>query len=173
MKRGLDRIIGMSDAIFAFSLTLLAADLIVPDLSAVNSFQASNDLIQEIPRFLYFLLTFMITWAYFWSKHHRVFRFIRRYDDVLIRLNMFFLLFILLMPFITKVINEHSGIQIAVIIAALGYAARGIWQVSCGTTLQPITGWSIQRSRTIMSKIPLLRTISARLYSPFQSCSRL
>ncbi len=123
-ERGLDRIIGMSDAIFAFSLTLLAADLIVPDLSAVNSFQLSNDLIQEIPRFLYFLLTFMITWAY-WSKHHRVFRFIRRYDDVLIRLNMFFLLFILLMPFITKVINEHSGIQIAVIIAALGYAAPG------------------------------------------------
>ncbi|MDD1727937.1 MAG: DUF1211 domain-containing protein, partial [Methanospirillum sp.] len=123
-EKGLDRIIGMSDAIFAFSLTLLAADLIVPDLSAVNSFQLSNDLIQEIPRFLYFLLTFLITWAY-WVKHHRVFRFIRRYDDVLIRLNMFFLLFILLMPFITKVINEHSGIQIAVIIAALGYAAPG------------------------------------------------
>jgi len=123
-EKGLDRIIGISDAIFAFSLTLLAADLIVPNLASTGSLQFSKELIDEIPRFFYFILTFLITWAY-WAKHHRIFRFIRRYDDVLIRLNMFFLFFILLMPFITKVINQHSSIQIAVIIAAIGYAAPG------------------------------------------------
>nr|WP_319539388.1 TMEM175 family protein [uncultured Methanospirillum sp.] len=123
-EKGLDRIINISDAIFAFSLTLLAADLIVPDLNGISSLQFSEELLGEIPKFLYFILTFLITWAY-WIKHHRIFRFIKRYDDILVRLNMFFLLFIVLMPFITKVINEHSSIQIAVIIAAIGYAAPG------------------------------------------------
>ncbi len=123
-EKGLERIVNISDAIFAFSLTLLAADLIVPDISGITSLQLSNELVSEIPKFLYFLLTFLITWAY-WTKHHKIFRFIKRYDDVLIRLNMFFLLFIVLMPFITKVINEHSNIQLAVIFAAIGYAAPG------------------------------------------------
>jgi len=43
------------------------------------------------------------------------------------RLNTFFLLFIIMMPFVTKLINEYGHIQLAVIIAALGYAAPGIF----------------------------------------------
>jgi uncharacterized membrane protein len=51
------------------------------------------------------------------------------------RLNMLFLLFITLMPFITKLINEHGHTQVAVVIAAVGYAIPGfllgmIWHYS-------------------------------------------
>lgn len=123
-ERGLDRIISLSDAVFAFALTLLTVDLVVPELQGGQTSLLMQDLMDEYTRFLYFLLTFFITGAY-WTSHHRIFRFINRYDGVLMRLNMFFLLFITLMPFITKLISEYGHIQSVVIIAAIGYAAPG------------------------------------------------
>lgn len=124
-EKGLDRIIGLSDGVFAFSLTLLAIDLVVPDLQKAQDTLLYQGLMDESFRFLSFFLTFIITGAY-WSNHHRLFRFITRYDGILMRMNMFFLLFIILMPFITKLINEYGHLQLAVIIAALGYAAPGL-----------------------------------------------
>ncbi|MCA1916908.1 TMEM175 family protein [Methanospirillum hungatei] len=124
-RRGLDRIIGISDAVFAFSLTLLAIDLVVPDLQKQQDALLVQGLADEYSRFLYFFLTFIITAAY-WSNHHRIFRFIVGYDGILMRLNTFFLLFIIMMPFVTKLINEYGHLQIAVIIAAIGYAAPGL-----------------------------------------------
>ena len=145
-ERGLDRIIGISDGVFAFSLTLLALDLVVPDLMSEQSGLLMNSLLDESTRFLYFFLTFIITSAY-WSSHHRIFRFIRRYDGILMRLNIFFLLFITLMPFITKLINEHGHIQDAVIIAAIGYAIPGF-------LLALIWHYSSLNYRLIDSRIP-------------------
>lgn len=123
-ERGLDRIINLSDAVFAFSMTLLAADLVVPD--GGDAALLSQGIFGEIPRFIYFFMTFFITAAY-WGSHHRIFRFIRRYDDTLMRLNMFVLVGIILMPFITKLINGHGSDQLFVIIAAIGYAAPGLF----------------------------------------------
>ncbi len=124
-RRGLDRIISISDAVFAFSLTLLAVDLVVPDLQKQQDALLVQGLVDEYSRFLYFFLTFIITAAY-WSSHHRIFRFIIGYDGILMRLNTFFLLFIIMMPFVTKLINEYGHIQLAVMIAALGYASPGV-----------------------------------------------
>lgn len=123
-ERGLDRIINLSDAVFAFSLTLLTVDLIVPDLQGSQTSLLIQDLMAEYSRFLYFLLTFFITASY-WTAHHRIFRFIKRYDSILMRLNLYFLLFITLMPFITKLISEFGHVQAAVIISAIGYAVPG------------------------------------------------
>ncbi len=124
-ERALDRIISLSDAVFAFSLTLQAVDLIVPELKPGEISQLSSQLLGEWPRFVYFLLTFLITGA-FWFSHHRTFRFIRRYDDMLMRLNLYYLLFIVVMPFTTKLLNEYGQVQITVIIAALSYAIPGL-----------------------------------------------
>jgi len=124
-KRGLDRIINISDAVFAFSLTLLAADLVVPNLQKQQDTLLYHGLVDEYSRFLYFILTFIITAAY-WTNHHRIFRFIIGYDGILMRLNTVFLLFIIMMPFVTKLINEYGHLQLAVIVAALGYATPGL-----------------------------------------------
>jgi uncharacterized membrane protein len=123
IERGLDRIIALSDCVFAFSLTLLALDLVIPE--SLDAGYITDNLVSELPRFIYFFMTFFITAAY-WGSHHRIFRFICSYDDMLMRLNMFLLVCIILMPFITKLISEHGNMQIVVIIAALGYAAPGL-----------------------------------------------
>jgi uncharacterized membrane protein len=123
-ERGLDRIISISDAVFAFSLTLLTVDLVVPDLQTGQTSLLIQDLTGEYSRFLYFLLTFFITASY-WTAHHRIFRFIKRYDNILMRANLFFLLLITLMPFITKLISEYGHVQTIVIVAAISYALPG------------------------------------------------
>lgn len=123
--RGLDRMTGLSDGVFAFSLTLLSMELIVPELSGSGTSLLFQDLLDEYSRFVVFLLTFIITGAY-WSLHHRIFRFIRGYDGILMRLNLFSLFFIILMPFITKLINQYGDTRVAVIVAAAGYAAPGL-----------------------------------------------
>ena len=124
-ERALDRIISLSDAVFAFSLTLQAVDLIVPDSSPGESFLIAHKLLAEWPSFVYFLLTFFITGA-FWFSHHRIFRFVRRYDDMLMRLNLYYLLFIVMMPFSTKLLHEYGDNQDAVIISCLLYATPGL-----------------------------------------------
>ena len=123
-ERGLDRIINLSDAVFAFSLTLLTVDLVVPELQTSDASTLYQDLFGESYRFIYLIMTFFITAAY-WLNHHRIFRFIRRYDGILMRLNLYFLFFITLMPFITKLVKEYGQFQIPVIIAAIGYATPG------------------------------------------------
>ena len=145
-ERGLERIIALSDGVFAFSLTLLAVDLVVPDLQRSQEGLLYHSLMDEYSRFLYFFLTFIITGAY-WSNHHRIFRFITRYDGILMRLNLYLLLFIILMPFITKLLYEHVHAQVAVIIAALGYAAPGL-------ILGIIWHYASTRNRLINNNLP-------------------
>ena len=123
-ERGLDRIISISDAVFAFSLTLLTVDLVVPELQGSQASLLVQDLLGEFSRFLYFVLTFFITGSY-WLAHHRIYRFIVRYDSILMRVNLYFLLFITLMPFTTKLLSEYGHVQAVVVSAAVLYAAPG------------------------------------------------
>lgn len=123
-ERGLDRIIGLSDGVFAFSFTLLSAELIVPSLTGNDLGKLTGDLLGETPILIYFFFTFMITGSY-WLSHHGVFRFIRGYDELMMRLNLIFLFFITLMPFVTKLLMLYGENQIVVIIAAIGYGAPG------------------------------------------------
>lgn len=46
-ERGLDRIINLSDAVFAFSLTLLTVDLVVPELQTSDASTLYQDLFGE------------------------------------------------------------------------------------------------------------------------------
>jgi uncharacterized membrane protein len=123
--KGLDRIISLSDAIFAFSLTLLALNLVVPQLMSGQS----NAMLQEkladmIPNFIVFFWSFFIA-CFYWLAHHRVFRYIQRYDAILIWCNLILLLFITLIPFITNLIMNYGNRQIAVIVSAVCYSIPG------------------------------------------------
>jgi uncharacterized membrane protein len=43
----------------------------------------------------------------YWANHHRIFKLYRRSDDVLVLLNVFFLMCIAFLPFPTAVLAEH------------------------------------------------------------------
>lgn len=73
---------------------------------AVKLAQSLKDL---APQFLGYLIGFLVIAAY-WMTHHRVFRYIRRYESRLIWLNVLLLLCIAFLPFPTSLISRYGDI---------------------------------------------------------------
>jgi uncharacterized membrane protein len=123
--KGLDRILALSDGIFAFSLTLLVLSLVVPQLvSSHTNTELQNKLAEMIPSFIIFFWSFFIV-SFYWNAHHRVFSYIRRYDGILIWCNLILLMFITLVPFITNLNIQYGNLQVAVVFSAVFYSIPG------------------------------------------------
>jgi uncharacterized membrane protein len=120
------RIISLSDGVFAFAMTLLVLSLTVPDLiSKTNSANLASNLQGEWVYFLGYVFAFYMI-ATWWLIHHRMFTFIKRYDAVLVGLNMAILLEIAVLPFVLGVFDEYSGTQVAVCLFAAAQGVTGI-----------------------------------------------
>jgi uncharacterized membrane protein len=130
MKRsgyGLDRLLALSDGVFAFAVTLLVLDLAVPVLSpGASSADLWQALSKEYINFLSYLTSFVIAGVW-WNAHHQNFRRIRNSDSALRWLNLLFLLWIALLPFFTKILDQYNTLQIAVVLYATDQAAAGIF----------------------------------------------
>jgi len=135
--RGLGRILSLSDGVFAFAITLLVLGLAVPDIAESGLSQASlnskllESLSTEITAFYSYGVSFAVI-GIWWVAHHRLFRHITRYDRVLMWRNLFFLLFITIIPFLTQLLSQYGNIGIAVVIynafqSVGGLALGAIW----------------------------------------------
>jgi uncharacterized membrane protein len=103
--RAVERLIFFSDAVAAIAITLLAIDLPVPAGATTAKFWSSVRENEGV--YLAFLVSF-IAIAVAWSHHHDVFKYVRRTDGLLRRLNMLWLLMIILIPFATKLLTGFS-----------------------------------------------------------------
>jgi uncharacterized membrane protein len=110
----LERMILFSDAVFAIAITLLVIEIKIPGrehlkaVSGISDAAISHSLMELIPKFIGFLISFMLIGLY-WTIHHRMFGFVTNYDKKLLVLNLVFLFFIVLMPFSTGFYSEFSG----------------------------------------------------------------
>jgi uncharacterized membrane protein len=123
-----DRLVFFSDAVFAIAMTLLVVELRVPD---VASAELGSALAELAPQYLSFLLSFAVIGAV-WMSHHRKFRAIVRYTQVLLRLNLVVLLAVASLPFSTAVLGRYGDVRVSVIIYAaticiIGFLLSGIW----------------------------------------------
>ena len=129
---GLERIVFFSDAVMAIAITLLVIDLKVPEIpAALAAAQLPARLEELVPRLGSFFISFIVIGVY-WNAHHRYFTYIRRYDNLLILLNMLFLLFIVLMPFVASLFGLYSALPIGVIVyssavSLIGLSLAAIW----------------------------------------------
>lgn len=116
--REIDRIVFFSDAVFAIALTLLVVRIEVP-----GGPDYAHEVLAQWPEYLSYLISFAAVGVY-WMGHHRIFRHIERWDEGLIGLNLFLLLFIAFMPLPATMIGEHGGDQVSLIFyaATLGFA---------------------------------------------------
>ena len=140
------RILSLSDGVFAFALTLLALTLIVPVNSfasgtpgSVESSYLAHQLQTEFESFLGYAFAFVMIGVW-WVIHNRTFRYIVRYDQTLVWLNMAVLMEVAVTPFVMGVFSTWSGTQVAVALfaaiqIALGLTNTLLWDYARGHQL--------------------------------------
>jgi uncharacterized membrane protein len=113
-----DRIVNLSDGIFAIAITLLVLDIKVPDIpeNLVPS-ELPAALVSLWPNYLGYFLSF-VGIAVFWTIHHSIFRPIRCYDRTLLYLTFLFLMVVAFVPFATALLGEYGDHQLPVAVYA-------------------------------------------------------
>jgi uncharacterized membrane protein len=128
---GTERITAFSDGVFAIAITLLVLDLKLPDEPSHAPGDLTALLLELIPKFYSWVLSFVIIGIY-WMGHHQMFSYIRRIDGTLLWLNILFLLCISFIPFPTSVLGEYGDRRPAVILyfgtlCATGLSGTLLW----------------------------------------------
>lgn len=109
----LERLIFLSDGVYAIALTLLAVELVLPETAAdLNGDALLDSLLESWPKVLAFLISFTVI-ANFWVGHNVLFQHVRRFDGGLMWLALLQLLCVAFIPYPTSVIGGHIGDQVA------------------------------------------------------------
>jgi uncharacterized membrane protein len=167
--KGIDRVNGFSDAVFAVAITLLILTLDVPSVSDIS--QLSNEMKDLWPKFQGFLISFVIIGA-FWISHHFIFRYIKRHKPLMLWINLFFLMFIVLLPFSTDLMSEYNDSVLAVVFYDLNMIAASLsllllwWYVSykfkmVDENLDPALRWHLSLNFLTMPTIFALSAVIA------------
>ncbi|MES2560669.1 MAG: TMEM175 family protein [Bacteroidota bacterium] len=107
MKFQLERIALFSDAVFAIAITLMMIEIKAPHLGHHVPFgEALGTFLELLPIFMGTILSFFIIGVY-WSKHHKLMKYLTGYTPKLIWLNIGFLLTIAFIPFSTSFVFEN------------------------------------------------------------------
>ena len=150
-RYSLDRILAISDGVFAFAITLLVLDLFVPVLSSgATSGDLGQALSKEYLSFLSYLLSFFIAGVW-WNAHNRNFSFLRDADSRLRWLNLLFLIWIALLPFFTKILDQYLNLQLAVVLYAFDQAGAGFFMT--------LSWWYSSRNHRLVVRTLKDRTI--------------
>lgn len=96
-----------TDAVFGVAITILAVELQVPNLDGIKLVDSTE--FGEIAKtFISYITTFVII-GIFWITYHAVFNPIKRTTDLMIWLNLAFLMFIAIVPFSIRLMNEYNN----------------------------------------------------------------
>jgi uncharacterized membrane protein len=123
-----DRLISLTDAVYAIVFTLLVLDLKVPEIpGSTGNPELVADLVRQIPNFSAYIVSFVVI-SMFWLNHHRAFRSVKSCDEKALILNLLNILFVSLIPYTTSLIGHYEEDQIAVILfsANMGLAATSL-----------------------------------------------
>jgi len=142
--RDRDRIVNLSDGVFAIAITLLVLDIHVPDIPEnVVASELPAALLALWPKYLGYFLSF-VGISTFWMIHHSIFRPIRAYDRVLLYLNFLFLMAVAFLEFPTSLVGHYSEEQVSVVIHALNAAVASLLLITISwyAAREGIAWWS-------------------------------
>jgi len=121
------RIVAFSDGVFAIAITLLVLQLGVRP--GVTDHELGKALWNERQDLFAYAISFAVI-GRFWLVHHRFFGDVTGFDGRLIVLNLFYLAWIVLIPFSSQILGDHGGAEAAVILYAanmVGVILAGVW----------------------------------------------
>ena len=165
-EKVLGRLLGFSDGIFAFAITLLILNLVLP--AGATKAELPQALMQLWPKFMAFLISFLVIGLY-WIIHVRQLRVICKYDTGLLWFNLIFLMFIVLIPFSTSILSDFFGTAGVTLYAAnmacAGYMATGLWIYAVRSKLVDAHLGQAQVKRGIIMNLvaPVMFTLSIGL----------
>lgn len=109
------RIETLVDGIFAIAMTLLVLSLNVPQIPypATNG-QILDFLVRMSPQFFIYILSFVLL-ATFWRINHSQFNLIRKTDQNLLWINVFWLLLVALVPFSTNLVGDYGYLTVPMV----------------------------------------------------------
>lgn len=121
-----NRLEAFSDGVFAIVITLMIFDIKAP-IVPINELSSALDSL--LPKFLSFILSFVIIGVY-WISHHNMLHFIEKTDRVSLWLNLLVLLTICIIPFPTSLVGNYPTAKASVIIYGLTLSSvnmAGTW----------------------------------------------
>jgi len=166
-----DRILFLSDAIFAIAITLLVLEIRVPGHP-----NPASEIHAALRNILSFGISFVVI-GLFWMGHHSISRYIGAFDRRLIALNLAFLGVIAFLPFPTGLLFEISSgprpwastVFYAGCIALAGVAELAIWlYAGRHDLLARGTPLALRRSvtlRLLVAPVVFLLSIPVAFYS--------
>jgi uncharacterized membrane protein len=107
-----DRVVFFSDAVFAIAITLLVIEIKIPTHEQTHEHGLGESLRRLLPLFLGYFMSFLVT-ALFWKSHLQLCQYIKTFNERLIWINIWLLLFVALMPFSTALYFENLTDKVA------------------------------------------------------------
>ena len=136
----MDRLMALTDGVFAIAITILVLDLRVP--ADIAPRELSAHITDLVPEFISYAISFAVI-AIYWQAQREVFDDIERNDAVLTWLTLVFLMAIAFLPFPTLLIGEFFTKQISVVFYAADAAVASLllvgisWYARHGHRLVP------------------------------------
>ena len=109
-----DRLMAFNDAIFAIAITLLILTIALPDASFEKSRGVLNFLFASARYMVTVLISFIILGEYWIQQHH--FIKLEKIDIKFLWMNIFYLLFIMFIPFSTSLMCKYDHLKISEVI---------------------------------------------------------
>jgi len=103
----LSRIIAVTDSVFAVALTLLVIEIKIPTIETPTDSLIWESIKELTWTMLGFIISFFIV-GYYWSVHHRIFGYVKKYTTRLIWLNLMFLFSVVLLPFTSGLLGKFA-----------------------------------------------------------------
>lgn len=149
-----DRITTLADGVFAIVMTLLVLGVEVP---RVADEQIGDRLVHEVlllwPRIAAYVVSFLVLGIY-WMGHHTQFHFMSGVNRVVLWINVFFFMFVCLVPFSTRLVGHYAGQEIALAVYGANLIAISLmlllhWRYAArAELLKPATGDAEMRNAT-------------------------
>ena len=122
---GKNRIEALSDGVFAIVMTILVFNFKVPELPPdAQNVQLTPALFALWPKFVTYAVSF-VSLGVFWIGHHMMYHTIRKADHALLWLNIFFFMFVSVLPFSASLVDAFLQTQIAPLFFGANIAVIG------------------------------------------------
>lgn len=164
------RIVAFSDGVFAIAITLLVLALQVPD--DLRDESLAEALWGQREGLLAYALSFAVI-GRFWVVHHRFFGSVTGFDGRLLAINIFYLAWIVLIPFSSEVLGDYGSVSAAIVLYAVnlsGVVLTGIWMIAdahgAGLTSIDAASYREQRLRALYIAAVFLASIPVAFVAP-------